>query len=1509
MPVFRIKNSVYEELCAIKNIFGFEIEPNIEKIDFKKFENEISIKIKLPGSNFEQFETIDLKLILKIPELYPHDLPEVEIKEMTGLNENLAKEITNVLRETTFKLCGRLMLVDLILEIEDYVRDKFFNSAHINTSFNIAGKIDNLSTNNADSSKEISLNKVQESTTNDQNFCINNEPRVRDHLNLMTSSASHNFKIQVDNCEFHHCGICYLHGSQCSERISSYSFRVWKFPESNCNKKKDSDQNSEYIEHSLLHLSETINERARLNHLNVCPHSKAFIYKTLTDIYFFLGTPLDSRYCIPICKYLEGLIVKISEKTVYAIIKQILKGLNFLHNLDIIHGCLYPCNILITCDLMITIRDYGCVNKIWYLWKNLQPVCKSLNNCTKLHHFEKYSQFVGNNIKGDIFYFGLIILSLCECKIYDDLPISIPRIFNPKFKDFISCCTAYSERNRFTTDQLLNHSYVINYQPTESTWMGSEEDTSEFAIGRFYSQSSIEANSRLLKEFEMIRVIGKGAFGVVILAKNRIDSCIYAIKRIVLEDANVKERLKIIKEVQILSRLSHPNIVRYYNAWVEYRNINWFQQKICESEEENIFDDSSTDKKYSVEITFEDSQISNSVKNNASKKSTVKNSILQPLGPIYVYMQMEYCDNRSLREAIESERLYSNQERLWHFFRDICAGLAYIHSQGMIHRDIKPENILISALDQAKIVDFNLATIGLFHKLVGELRSCFQDKNSNRESQSSISRVGTFPYTAPEMELVLDSSFPITAKIDMYSFGIVFFEMCHPPFYTKCERYQVIKKLKAKLEVAEITDDNKVSIIKGLLQKDPRARFSADDLLMTTLYPVPIDDINIGKVIHHLLTEPFSLHSRKLLNAFFIHENNTDITNSYLDQYYQNSPEISLSKESGKKCLFKYLDSFLLARGCVDLTGPTLVPYHHKNIYLKQSSICFIDSCGVRLCLGTTFLPHIFEFVHKYDSINIKALPISRFGGVYQAFLQGQDTSYNHHPFTKFEFYYALVCTTQNTTLFLSECIVETAKVISNLEISNIPNDHALPIPIHSHGDHDLTLKYDLFNSIEVHVNHIQLLITLLRQVGTKDEDLIYLLRKLKNISLIEDVNKRMISLELISTEQPSLSSKLNIILTILNFRGSINEFKELMKKIFKTKLSDAICLHTQNMQSLFDSVSQLIDQNKLIIILNLGLFNNDIWPCDSFIFQIIGIQELTPTSIRSVVLSNGGIYRYSLKEAKYYDDFFLEKLISYEFVSNSTQDCFLEGDDHRIAYSTTNCRSLIRLSRFLHLNKACLCLKSLNSIHDIVLLCYSYEENSSFNICRLHKLADSLRVNPFYFSVYVYNHPLSFESIRNTRDKFFSINIAAVACVMPVDMRVRVFFIEKDGFNEAMMQNLEEAALIIKKNLAKNAPLNDQILFQHNSKHQAIACKNIKFTFLYIDKIYTLSVQKKYQQLCMKLINTMINKFNSTYGFVIVIADLLQEDFSNIVSDLSFDFSQLEISLTTNLQRSLNPR
>ena len=94
----------------------------------------------------------------------------------------------------------------------------------------------------------------------------------------------------------------------------------------------------------------------------------------------------------------------------------------------------------------------------------------------------------------------------------------------------------------------------------------------------------------------------------------------------------------------------------------------------------------------------------------------------------------------------------ASPQELFPVLRQICNGLAYAHSRGMVHLDIKPANILINRDGQVKLVDFGVA------RLTGDL--------SNKPGG------GTPAFAAPE---VISGARDFDARADIYSLGVVLY--------------------------------------------------------------------------------------------------------------------------------------------------------------------------------------------------------------------------------------------------------------------------------------------------------------------------------------------------------------------------------------------------------------------------------------------------------------------------------------------------------------------------------------------------------------------------------------------------------------------------------------------------------------------------------------------------------------------------------------------------------------
>ena len=75
--------------------------------------------------------------------------------------------------------------------------------------------------------------------------------------------------------------------------------------------------------------------------------------------------------------------------------------------------------------------------------------------------------------------------------------------------------------------------------------------------------------SRFKSDFSVIEFLGRGGFGEVVKAQNRLDGRYYAIKKLILDPRDDEYNRRILREVLTLARLHHQYVVRYYQAWLE----------------------------------------------------------------------------------------------------------------------------------------------------------------------------------------------------------------------------------------------------------------------------------------------------------------------------------------------------------------------------------------------------------------------------------------------------------------------------------------------------------------------------------------------------------------------------------------------------------------------------------------------------------------------------------------------------------------------------------------------------------------------------------------------------------------------------------------------------------------------------------------------------------------------------------------------------------------------------
>ena len=121
-----------------------------------------------------------------------------------------------------------------------------------------------------------------------------------------------------------------------------------------------------------------------------------------------------------------------------------------------------------------------------------------------------------------------------------------------------------------------------------------------------------------------------------------------------------------------------------------------------------------------------------------------------------VYMVMEWCDGRLLRQILAEGRI--PQERAIRIAIGVLDGLEYIHANGIVHRDLKPENIMVDADDNIKLIDFGIAG----------------DSAARRLTYANFTAtLGTPNYISPEQVKGKRGD----GRSDIYAMGVILYEM------------------------------------------------------------------------------------------------------------------------------------------------------------------------------------------------------------------------------------------------------------------------------------------------------------------------------------------------------------------------------------------------------------------------------------------------------------------------------------------------------------------------------------------------------------------------------------------------------------------------------------------------------------------------------------------------------------------------------------------------------------
>ncbi|WP_182199112.1 Stk1 family PASTA domain-containing Ser/Thr kinase [Paraliobacillus salinarum] len=266
------------------------------------------------------------------------------------------------------------------------------------------------------------------------------------------------------------------------------------------------------------------------------------------------------------------------------------------------------------------------------------------------------------------------------------------------------------------------------------------------------------------------------------------------------------------------------------------------------------------------------------------------------------YMVMEHVEGVTLKKYIQLYGPIPVQESI-EIMKQLTAAMEHAHENNIVHRDIKPQNILINDYGQAKITDFGIA-------LALSATSLTQTN----------SVLGSVHYLSPEQA----RGGMATNKSDIYSLGIVFFEMLtgHIPFSGQSAVSIALKHLQANTpSVREWDPDIPQSIENIVLKattKDPFYRYDTvrafEDDMATALdpsrlneppYVSPEEEGEATKAIPVINDQSYNTHAGN--EDTLIHTKSSTMPNSSVSSTKEEKP-----KKKKKKLIIWLIASFFI---------------------------------------------------------------------------------------------------------------------------------------------------------------------------------------------------------------------------------------------------------------------------------------------------------------------------------------------------------------------------------------------------------------------------------------------------------------------------------------------------------------------------------------------------------------------------------------------------------------------
>ncbi|XP_042356887.1 eIF-2-alpha kinase GCN2 [Plectropomus leopardus] len=569
-----------------------------------------------------------------------------------------------------------------------------------------------------------------------------------------------------------------------------------------------------------------------------------------------------------------------------------------------------------------------------------------------------------------------------------------------------------------------------------------------------------------------------------------------------------------------------------------------------------------------------------------------------PLIVHHLYIQMEYCEKSTLRDTID-QGLHQDQTRLWRLFREILDGLAYIHEQGMIHRDLKPVNIFLDSQDHVKIGDFGLATDHPANVAAGkfeaeESSSAVMPKPDPTGNMTGM--VGTVLYVSPEVQGNTKATY--NQKVDLFSLGIILFEMSYRPMNTGAERISVLSQL--RMEPMIFPEDFTVyeqrtqrKVIEWLLNHDPALRPTAQELLKSELLPPPqMEESELHEVLQHTMANINGKAYRTMVGQLFAQ--NTSPVMDYTYDIDLHKGSFSFNSAKLQQHVYETITRIFKKHGAVRLQTPLLLPRIRK-LYDGSELACFMDHSGMLVTLPYDLRMAFSRFVARNNIMHLKRYSIER---VFRP--RKLDRA---HPRELLECAFDIITPVTNSLLPDAEAIYTVSEIIQEFPVLQERN-------------------------YNIYLNHTSLLKAILLHSGVPEDKLSQASSILCD-AMSEKLTKREVEAKFCNF---SLStSSLQTLYKYIEQKGSLQDLAPLLTSLTKQKTA-VTQLAKQGLKDL-EEITVLLHRLgvKLQVVVNLGLVYK-VQHHSGVIFQFVAFIRKRKRTVPDIVAA-GGRYDHLILE------------------------------------------------------------------------------------------------------------------------------------------------------------------------------------------------------------------------------------------------------------------------------------